>query len=266
MNQPSSSSASAPPQTYIAIGGTLTVSLVDRTSSPSSSSRTTLNRILNEVEGAVKTRVTPSDPAARDESSASSRVSDRVLEQELSVVWEADRKWTMGLDLSDGMELRKEFVVDPANLDLEAILLAIVQRHANELVRSLHRRLLAFPSVSVIFDLPAGDIVLEEKRQSTFCLLLPRFLRVSSRRDADFCSSSHSSADEPSRLLIRIHGDQFVTVSMDSRSGRISVRDSGDILPTEDARLVQTAKAINENPAALNELLLRLRLSVSLVD
>lgn len=50
---------------------------------------------------------------------------------------------------------------------------------------------------------------------------------------------------------------------MDPRSGRISIRDAGDVIPSEDTRLVQAAKAVNLDPSTLNDILIRLKLTVS---
>ncbi|KAL7409275.1 mediator complex subunit MED14-domain-containing protein [Mrakia frigida] len=219
-------SASAPPQLGISVGGTFTVSLIDR--AQTTSAATTLNRILNEVEGEVKSKMSVTEGAA----GGAVRVSDRVLEMELCVVWEADKKWSTGIDLSEGTkEIRLEFKVDSSNLDLESILLDMVRKHANGLVRALYRKTFTHPSMAVLYDLAGGDIVLEQKD------------------------------DEPSKLLVRIHGDEFITVSMDPRSGRISIRDAGDVIPSDDTRLVQAAKAVNLDPSTLNDILIRLKLT-----
>ena len=69
-----------------------------------------LNRILNEVEGEVKSKMFVADGAAGGGGGV--RVSDRVLEMELCVVWEAEKKWSHGVDLSEGTkEIRLEFKV-----------------------------------------------------------------------------------------------------------------------------------------------------------
>lgn len=71
--------------------------------------------------------------------------------------------------------------------------------------------------------------------------------------------------DDLSRILVRIHGDEYVTISMDPRSGRISARDAGDVVPSEDSRLVTAVKAINQDPQSLSDLLIRLKLTVSIL-
>lgn len=184
------------------MGGTFTVSLIDR--AQTTSAATTLNRILNEVEGEVKSKMSVTEGAA----GGAVRVSDRVLEMELCVVWEADKKWSTGIDLSEGTkEIRLEFKVvsrvfllslfiplarlliyprvvrplklfdadlvlfslclafvqDSSNLDLESILLEMVRKHANGLVRALYRKTFTHPSMAVLYDLAGGDIVLEQK-------------------------------------------------------------------------------------------------------
>jgi hypothetical protein len=64
-------------------------------------------------------------------------------------------------------------------------------------------------------------------------------------------------------MQIRLHGAQFVSVFVDPRSGRIVLRDKNEVFSASgESRLMMSMRMVNDNPAVLNDVLVRLKLSV----
>lgn len=240
-NQPTS--GPAPPASFI-FGGTLTVFLTETSPSAAAtpeSSSSTLNRVLNEIEGRVKTS-SPFSSFSNAAPTPKSRVSDRVLETSIEVVWEADRAWSEGIDLSEhGVSSSKESLVfDPASLDLEGLLYRALEKHSRALLHALHKRLLANPRVALAFDIAAGDVALalEEK--------------------TDVGGGSGGV------VRVRMHGEQWSAVAVDVRSGRVTLREEGEMVRTgeEAQRMVGADRAINAQLRDLDEILVRLKFAV----
>lgn len=75
---------------------------------------------------------------------------------------------------------------------------------------------------------------------------------------------TRTPVDGSCALHVRLCADEVVVVSIDTRTGRISFRDTGDLLAAvRGSRFSVLMDTVNENPAVLFEVLARLRLHVS---
>lgn len=78
-------------------------------------------------------------------------------------------------------------------------------------------------------------------------------------------SFNHTCVTGSSQAL-RVHlcGDEVLIITIDSRTGRLNLRDTGDLAAAgRGPRFVAISDNLNENPALLMDALFRLRLSVS---
>lgn len=65
-------------------------------------------------------------------------------------------------------------------------------------------------------------------------------------------------------LRVHLCGDEVLIITIDSRTGRLNLRDTGDLAAAgRGPRFVAFSERLNENPAFLMDALFRLRLSVS---
>ena len=65
---------------------------------------------------------------------------------------------------------------------------------------------------------------------------------------------------------MRVHlcADEFVIITIDTRTGRLNLRDTGDLAAAgRGPRFATISDKLNENPTALLEALFRLRVDVS---
>lgn len=113
---------------------------------------------MNEVEGEVKSKAIASATAAEEGGGAGGgggggvRVSDRVLEMELGVVWEADRKWSYGVDLSEGTKVvREEFKVVSFFASIRFLFFSLLFSLSLSFLPSISRRI---SSAKAFADLP----------------------------------------------------------------------------------------------------------------
>lgn len=64
-------------------------------------------------------------------------------------------------------------------------------------------------------------------------------------------------------IQVRLHGSQVVSVFVDPRSGRIVLRDKNEILAVSgESKLMMSMRMVNDNPAVLHDVLVRLKLAV----
>lgn len=70
--------------------------------------------------------------------------------------------------------------------------------------------------------------------------------------------------DVSTHLRVHLCADEVVVVSIDMRTGRLGIRDTGDLAASGRAPRFQTiTEYLNINPPLLADFLLRLRLNVS---
>jgi mediator of RNA polymerase II transcription subunit 14 len=64
-------------------------------------------------------------------------------------------------------------------------------------------------------------------------------------------------------LRVHLCADEVVVITIDSRTGRLNLRDTGDLAAAgRGPRFTAISEKLNENPAILLEALVRLRLHV----
>ena len=80
-----------------------------------------------------------------------------------------------------------------------------------------------------------------------------------------FCNNEQS-ANSSVALRVRLCADEVVFVTIDARTGRLNMRDAGDLAATgRSQRFVSFTDKLNENPAMLFDALVRLRLLVGIL-
>ena len=73
------------------------------------------------------------------------------------------------------------------------------------------------------------------------------------------------ATDTSAALRVRLCADEIILVTIDARTGRLNMRDTGDLAAAgRSQRFTSFNEKINENPTTLSEALIRLRSSVSI--
>jgi len=125
------------------------------------------------------------------------------------------------------------------------MLQAVIQKHANAILTSFrkqlqHSRLLS--SVGVV------DLILDGKKQDS---LVPYHLFT-------------ACADKVSALRVQLCSDEFVIITLDTRTGKFNIRCTADLaVAGREIQFSAFSDKINENPMLLDEALIKLRLMVS---
>lgn len=79
-------------------------------------------------------------------------------------------------------------------------------------------------------------------------------------------SSYETTTDLSAALRIRLCADEIILVTIDARTGRLNMRDTGDLAAVgRSQRFTALNEKINENPTLLSEALIRLRSSVGII-
>lgn len=118
---------------------------------------------------------------------------------------------------------------DADNLDFESLLLKVIRKHAHGILKSFQTQLL--DNARRIFSKPS-DV-----------LLVP----------------------EAPEMALRIHltAEEVVTVTIDSRTGRLTLKDIGDLTAAgRGPRFSMVSDKINETPNMMVEAIVRLRYNV----
>ena len=77
-------------------------------------------------------------------------------------------------------------------------------------------------------------------------------------------ASYEITTDISAALRVRLCADEIILVTIDARTGRLNMRDTGDLAAVgRSQRFTSFNEKINENPTTLSEALIRLRSSVS---
>ncbi|KAF8552437.1 MED14-domain-containing protein [Imleria badia] len=164
----------------------------------------------------------------------SARPSDEVEGLKFEVKWEP-MKGTLGvmIDQNDTMAILGELSVESSNLDFEAMLHKVINAHARAILKVFQWQLQRGPTRNVFS--PEGKVVLD----------------------------SHGGYH-----VLRVHlcADEVVLVSIDVRTGRMNLRDTGDLAAaSRGPRFAVISDRLNENPGMLQEALVRLRFN-TIVD
>ncbi|KAF9528468.1 mediator complex subunit MED14-domain-containing protein [Crepidotus variabilis] len=118
--------------------------------------------------------------------------------------------------------------VNANNLDFESMLRMVIQRHAQAILRSFKNQL-QHTSNKTFSPAGAVSLIIDEKTHA---------------------------------LRVHLCGDEVVIITLDTRTGKLNMRDTGDLAAAGRApRLAVYSDKINENPTWLMEALIRLRLT-----
>ncbi|KAN0076709.1 Mediator complex subunit MED14 domain containing protein [Tylopilus felleus] len=164
----------------------------------------------------------------------SARPSDEVEGLKFEVKWEP-MKGALGvvIDQDESMGFIGELLVESNNLDFEAMLHKVINAHARAILKVFQWQLQHGPTRNVFSS--DGKVVLD----------------------------SHGG-----HHVLRVHlcADEVVLVSIDVRTGRMNLRDTGDLAAaSRGPRFAIISDRLNDNPGMLQEALVRLRLN-TIVD
>lgn len=161
------------------------------------------------------------------------RPSDEVEGLRFKVTWEPEQG-ALGVQLPPEELILpvKMLTINADDLDFESLLLKVIQRHANSIISMIQLNLQRGPSRAV-FGAP-GVVTLNEE-------------------------------DNSRGLRVRLCADEIVIITIDPRTGRLNLRDTGDLAAAgRGPRFFAVSEKINENPSMLMDALVRLRLQTIL--
>ncbi|KAK7057435.1 mediator of RNA polymerase II transcription subunit 14 [Favolaschia claudopus] len=155
-----------------------------------------------------------------------SKASDEVEGLKFAVRWEP-AKGALGVIISP--EVSQEFlVIDAADLNFEALLKRVLKKHTHEILLSFQYQLQRTQQHSVFSGPGIVSLTVDEQVET---------------------------------LRVNLCADEVVLITLDSRSGRFNIRDTGDLAAAERGPRFKTlSDKINEDPTVLFNVLIRLRL------
>lgn len=129
---------------------------------------------------------------------------------------------------------------------MEALLHNVVKRHARAILGVFQRQLQQTVPPSMFS--PPGVVTLASDGEHLIS-------------DGE---KAHVQSDGWDVIRVHLCGDEIVTITVDARTGQISLRDSGDLAAAgRGPRFSAISQKLNESPGLLIEALRRLRLAVS---
>ncbi|KAG6920079.1 hypothetical protein DXG01_010147 [Tephrocybe rancida] len=153
--------------------------------------------------------------------------SDEVEGLRLKVLWEP-AKGALGANVSAGIMPDHVLCIDAGDLDFENLLRNVIERHAHSILEIFQLQLQNGQSRSVFS--PPGVITLIKD-------------------------------DGAQALRVHLCADEVVIMTIDSRTGRLNLRDTGDLAAAgRGPRFTAFSEQLNENPFLLMGALMRLRL------
>lgn len=155
------------------------------------------------------------------------RPSDDVETLQFDAKWEPMKGvLAANIDAEETIAAVKELVVESDNIDFESMLRKVIEVHTQAILRFYQAQLQRGP---VRVFSPAGKVVLVSER------------------------GYHS-------LRVHLCADEVAIVSIDTRTGRLSIRDTGDLAaPGRGPRFSALSDKLNEAPNMLFDVLIRLR-------
>ncbi|EJF55792.1 MED14-domain-containing protein [Dichomitus squalens LYAD-421 SS1] len=199
-----------------ALGGKLTISIVQvKEKTGHKASRSPRARVLAELQSRSKL----------DES----RPSDEVEHMRFDVRWEPENG-ALGVTpaLEDLFMPLEQLRIDPENLDMESLLLKVIRRHTESVMKFFQTQLQRGAVTRNIFS-PQGEVVFV------------------------------SNEGAPS-LRIHLCADEVVIVTVDPRTGRLTLRDTGDLAAAgRGPRFAAITQRLNDAPFMLPQALVLLR-------
>ncbi|KAJ7078861.1 mediator complex subunit MED14-domain-containing protein [Mycena belliarum] len=154
------------------------------------------------------------------------RPSDEVEGLKFEVRWEP-AKGALGAVISP--DVPNDFlVINAADLNFESLLNKVLKKHTHEILALFQQQLMRSQPRTVFSGLGIVSLIMDEQ------------LEV---------------------LRVNLCADEIVLITLDSRSGRLNIRDTGDLAAAERGPRFKTiSDKINEDPTLLFNVLLRLRL------
>ncbi|KAH9945691.1 MED14-domain-containing protein [Amylocystis lapponica] len=159
----------------------------------------------------------------------SKRPSDEVEQLRLDVKWEPE-KGALGINVS-AEDIRlpaAELVINPDDLDIDTLLRMVISKHTEAILKTFQAQLHYSANTRNVFS-PPGEVTLVVE-------------------------------DGVHALRVHLCADEVVIVTIDSRTGRLNLRDTGDLAAARRGpRFTAISDKLNENPTILAEALVRLR-------
>ncbi|KZT67209.1 MED14-domain-containing protein [Daedalea quercina L-15889] len=162
------------------------------------------------------------------------RPSDEVEPHELQVKWEPERSALGIIVPPEECHLAKsELSIDSDNLDVEALLCKVASIHVGAILRVVQHRLQHDQSTRSMFG-PPGEVTL-------------------------------AAEDGVQTLRAHLCADEVVVMTIDTRTGRLNLRDTGDLAAANRGRrFTVITDRLNDNPTILYEAFSRLKLGTIL--
>ncbi|TFY60186.1 hypothetical protein EVJ58_g5313 [Rhodofomes roseus] len=162
------------------------------------------------------------------------RPSDEVEPHELQVKWEPEQgAFGIFIPPEEYHIDKTELTIDSDNLDVEALLRKVATIHVGAILRIVQRHLQHDPSMRSMFG-PPGEVTL-------------------------------AMDDEVQTLRAHLCADEVVVMTIDTRTGRLSLRDTGDLAAAgRGRRFTAITDRLNDNPTVLYEAFMRLKLGTIL--
>ncbi|KAG5652470.1 hypothetical protein H0H81_004878 [Sphagnurus paluster] len=154
--------------------------------------------------------------------------SDEVEGLRFQVLWEP-AKGALGVSVSSGNTISDDLLhVDANDLDFEQLLRRVIERHTHAVLKMFQYQLQHGPTRTVFSPMGVVSLIKDEGAQA---------------------------------LRVHLCADEIVIVTIDSRTGRMNLRDTGDLAAAgRGPRFTAISDSLNENPNILLEALARLRL------
>ncbi|PCH43924.1 MED14-domain-containing protein [Wolfiporia cocos MD-104 SS10] len=159
------------------------------------------------------------------------RPSDEVEPFKFDVKWEPE-KGALGVIIpeEDSRMSPSTLAIESDNLDVEALLRKVIARHTEAVLKVIQTQLQLAPATRNIFSHPGEIVITQEEGMHV--------------------------------LRTRLCADEFVVIAIDPRTGRLNLRDTGDLASAgKTRRYALFADKVNENPTLLSEILIRLKFS-----
>ncbi|OBZ68191.1 Mediator of RNA polymerase II transcription subunit 14 [Grifola frondosa] len=160
------------------------------------------------------------------------RPSDEVESLRFEVKWEPE-KGALGvvIPVEDARLPQGELLINPDDLDLESLLYKVIRKHTEAILKVFQAQLQHGPTTRNVFS-GTGEVVLVHEPDGAHAL------------------RTHLCADE------------VVIVTIDPRTGRLNLRDTGDLAAAgRGPRFTVISDRLNDSPAILPDALLRLKFS-----
>ncbi|KAG6862349.1 hypothetical protein C0995_016047 [Termitomyces sp. Mi166 len=214
-------------------GGTITISIIE-SHGPSQAGRGPTRSPKRRIFARLQRRAKLGDGIPSDE----------VEGLKFQVLWEP-AKSALGVNVFPGIMPDHVLHVDADNLDLENLLRSVIERHAHSILE-IYQYQLQNGQTRTVFS-PTGVVTLTKDGQSS----TPGFLR----------NTKSLMAEGVQALRVHLCADEVVIMTIDSRTGRLNLRDTGDLAAAgRGPRFTAFSEQLNENPLHLIPALMRLRL------